>query len=129
MKIEAPQARVLFFFDHQRVGLGVGVLAHTGNLPGDFHGNGYAGNFQGDLLVSGTVSSVVGESKIDHPLDPANKYLVYLTHFRIGGQPRPMDICLAIGAGLSRVHGCNHKRNVRFRFRPSLLSWHDDGDP
>ncbi len=35
----------------------------------------YAGWFQGNALVTGTLSKGAGAFKIDHPLDPANKYL------------------------------------------------------
>jgi Collagen triple helix repeat (20 copies) len=36
---------------------------------------GLAGNFNGDVFVGGTLSKSGGSFKIDHPLDPANKYL------------------------------------------------------
>ncbi|MCR4406565.1 MAG: hypothetical protein NUW24_06550 [Anaerolineae bacterium] len=36
---------------------------------------GYAGYFLGDVHVEGTLSKAAGGFKIDHPLDPANKYL------------------------------------------------------
>jgi len=35
----------------------------------------YAGYFNGNLHVAGTLSKSGGQFKIDHPLDPANKYL------------------------------------------------------
>ena len=35
----------------------------------------YAGDFQGNVYVNGTLSKAGGSFKIDHPLDPANKYL------------------------------------------------------
>jgi len=35
----------------------------------------YAGYFYGDVHVTGTLSKSAGSFKIDHPLDPANKYL------------------------------------------------------
>ncbi len=38
-------------------------------------GTRYAGWFQGNVNVSGTLSKSGGSFKIDHPLDPANKYL------------------------------------------------------
>jgi hypothetical protein len=38
---------------------------------------GYAGVFSGKVLVSGTLSKGGGSFKIDHPLDPANKYLYH----------------------------------------------------
>jgi hypothetical protein len=37
--------------------------------------NGYAGYFSGNVHVQGTLSKSAGSFKIDHPLDPANKYL------------------------------------------------------
>jgi len=40
-------------------------------------GSGYAGNFTGDVNVSGNLSASSKDFKIDHPLDPANKYLVH----------------------------------------------------
>jgi hypothetical protein len=39
--------------------------------------NGYAGNFHGDLSVTGSIIAGGKDFKIDHPLDPANKYLVH----------------------------------------------------
>jgi hypothetical protein len=45
---------------------GVGVHAQGGRL---------AGEFIGDVSVSGTLSKGAGSFRIDHPLDPANKYL------------------------------------------------------
>jgi hypothetical protein len=41
-------------------------------------GNGaFAGRFTGDVLISGTLSKGGGSFKIDHPLDPENKYLYH----------------------------------------------------
>jgi len=37
----------------------------------------YAGYFYGDMHVNGTLSAVTKSFKIDHPLDPANKYLLH----------------------------------------------------
>jgi hypothetical protein len=57
----------------------------------------YAGVFNGDVFVGGTLSKAAGTFKIDHPLDPANKYLshsfvespdmmnVYNGNVRLGG--------------------------------------------
>lgn len=47
---------------------GYGVYGH--NLSG-----GYAGYFNGKVHVNGTLSKSAGSFKIDHPLDPKNKYL------------------------------------------------------
>lgn len=37
--------------------------------------SGYAGRFSGDVKITGTLSKGGGSFMIDHPLDPANKYL------------------------------------------------------
>ena len=42
-----------------------------------FAGSGYAGNFSGNVNISGSLSKASGSFKIDHPLDPANKYLYH----------------------------------------------------
>jgi len=36
-----------------------------------------AGQFIGDVHVTGAITAGVKDFKIDHPLDPANKYLVH----------------------------------------------------
>jgi len=53
-------------------GDGLDSWAGTGPLA-----NGYAGFFSGDVYVSGNLSKGGGSFKIDHPLDPANKYLYH----------------------------------------------------
>ena len=40
-------------------------------------GGGYGGFFQGDVFVNGTLQASIKNFKIDHPADPANKYLVH----------------------------------------------------
>jgi len=45
-----------------------------GNQP-TTNGIAYAGYFNGDTHVAGTLSKAAGSFKIDHPLDPANMYL------------------------------------------------------
>ena len=63
---------------------GVG-MAGTGSgynigIYGDDDGTGssnYAGYFSGDVNITGTLSKSGGSFKIDHPQDPANKYLVH----------------------------------------------------
>jgi hypothetical protein len=37
----------------------------------------FAGNFTGDLNVTGAITAGTKDFKIDHPIDPANKYLVH----------------------------------------------------
>ena len=47
---------------------GTGVYAQSS-------GSNYAGYFSGNVHVNGTLSKTSGSFKIDHPLDPENKYL------------------------------------------------------
>jgi hypothetical protein len=47
----------------------------TGVLAGSY--SGYAAWFNGDVEVDGQLSKSSGSFKIDHPLDPANKYLYH----------------------------------------------------
>jgi hypothetical protein len=47
----------------------------TGVLAGS--DKGYAGWFNGNVTVEGTLSASTKDFKIDHPVDPANKYLVH----------------------------------------------------
>ena len=57
---------------------GDGIYAVAGIVPGASYGAaGYAGLFNGDVSVDGTLSKSSGSFKIDHPLDPANKYLYH----------------------------------------------------
>ena len=42
-----------------------------------FAGSGFAGFFSGSIDVTGTIFAGSKDFKIDHPLDPANKYLVH----------------------------------------------------
>jgi hypothetical protein len=55
----------------------VGILAEGGTLGIlSFATNGeQAGEFYGNVFISGTLSGGGGRFKIDHPLDPANQYL------------------------------------------------------
>ncbi len=61
---------------------GTGVLgeAENGNLAIGVWGissSGVAGQFSGNVNVTGNVSKMGGSFKIDHPVDPANKYLYH----------------------------------------------------
>ncbi len=49
---------------------GVGSAIYGENVDG-----GYAGRFDGPVHVQGTLTKMLGSFKIDHPLDPANKFL------------------------------------------------------
>jgi hypothetical protein len=54
---------------------GPGIMALPGKTNGGLQGN--AGYFAGNVVVDGTLSASDKEFKIDHPLDPGNKYLVH----------------------------------------------------
>lgn len=55
---------------------GYAIGNNTFAVYGDGAGAGsYAGYFQGRVHVNGTLSKAAGSFKIDHPLDPQNKYL------------------------------------------------------
>ncbi len=59
-------------------GAGTGVYGSTVNgigVWGQETGSGFAGFFSGNVSVIGNLSKSSGTFKIDHPLDPANKYL------------------------------------------------------
>lgn len=51
---------------------GDGIVARGGDGP---LGNGRAGRFIGDVVIDGILTTSAGSFRIDHPLDPANKYL------------------------------------------------------
>ena len=56
------------------IGLGAGTYAVLGSAQG---AGSYAGVFVGNVSVTGTLSKGAGSFKIDHPLDPTNKYLYH----------------------------------------------------
>jgi hypothetical protein len=57
---------------------GDGVDAYAGDSA-ESDNEGYAGYFGGSIFVTGTVLPSDVKATIDHPLDPANKYLVQAT--------------------------------------------------
>jgi len=57
-----------------------GVLGYNSDEPLAVYGQGdvgYAGWFNGNVYVNGTFGKSAGSFKIDHPLDPANKFLYH----------------------------------------------------
>ena len=66
-------------------GTGTGLFGSDGVYGGCVKGNGvegysssgYAGYFSGNVVITGGVSNAASGSKIDHPLDPAGKYLYH----------------------------------------------------
>ena len=65
----------LFGGDSDSGETGEGLLVWTGESNSGPIG--LAADFEGDVFVDGTLSANTKEFKIDHPLDPANKYLVH----------------------------------------------------
>jgi hypothetical protein len=62
------------------VAMGDAGTGYSIAIYGDDEGsatNNYAGYFYGDVNIVGTLSKSGGSFKIDHPQDPANKYLVH----------------------------------------------------
>jgi trimeric autotransporter adhesin len=55
---------------------GTGIVA-SGGYDGNSQNQGYAAEFVGDVKVTGQLFATVKDFQIDHPLDPANKYLVH----------------------------------------------------
>jgi hypothetical protein len=73
--VESPAGTAGRFVAHSGLGLilqGSSGSNQTQVFSVDASGNGY---FAGNLNVTGNVSKGSGSFKIDHPLDPANKYL------------------------------------------------------
>ena len=65
-------------FGYSYSSIGVSGSSNSGNgVEGYSNGPGYAGLFVGNVFVNGTLSAANKQFKIDHPLDPANKYLVH----------------------------------------------------
>jgi hypothetical protein len=58
-------------------GVGVHGESSSGNAVEGISSAGTAGYFQGNVTITGTLSKAHGSFKIDHPLDPANKYLYH----------------------------------------------------
>jgi trimeric autotransporter adhesin len=54
-----------------------GDNAHSGDGIDAFAGSGYAGYFTGNVGATGSFTGGLDAVKIDHPLDPANKYLFH----------------------------------------------------
>jgi len=67
----ADGAAAGYFHADRASGVTYGVYARNDSPEG------YAGYFDGDVTVNGTLSKSAGSFKIDHPLDPANRYLMH----------------------------------------------------
>ena len=64
-------------FDNQNVGIGIFAQGGTQYSGQNFVAFGQAASFSGNVSVNGNLSKSGGSFKIDHPLDPANKYLYH----------------------------------------------------
>ena len=64
---------------HGYTPIGLGVYGHSDTGTGVYGGTnvGYAGYFYGDVHSTGALTASSKSFKIDHPLDPANKYLYH----------------------------------------------------
>lgn len=70
----------IYGFTNSFDGTGVSGIANSGPVSYGVYGqstDGYAGYFSGKVHVTGTLSKGAGSFKIDHPLDPENKYLYH----------------------------------------------------
>jgi trimeric autotransporter adhesin len=69
----------VYGISNSSAGSGVGAFNSTSGdaLFADNQSGGFAGFFLGDVDVDGNLSKAGGSFKIDHPLDPANKYLYH----------------------------------------------------
>ncbi len=66
---DGPQGIGVVGFATSSTGVNYGVWGVTNSATG------YAGYFGGQVQIDGTLSKAGGSFKIDHPLDPENKYL------------------------------------------------------
>jgi len=75
-------------YDRAGVGKGVAGLSDSGDgvhgstssgnaVRGYSGGTGLAGRFEGNVAITGSISEGSGTFKIDHPLDPENRYLYH----------------------------------------------------
>ena len=58
-------------------GSGIDINGTGGDGIYVLNASGNAGNFQGNVNVTGTLSKGMGTFKIDHPVDPENKFLYH----------------------------------------------------
>ena len=78
----APGGRGVFGYSTATTGSGYGLMGLSDSTAGrgvyaSAPAPGWAGYFSGNVNVTGTLSKGGGSFKIDHPLDPENKYLYH----------------------------------------------------
>ncbi len=78
-EVNAPSGKGVFAYSTGDGSIGVFAESHGTNstalMAGGYGTNSAAGFFYGNVQVFGTLSKSAGSFKIDHPLDPTNKYL------------------------------------------------------
>ncbi|MBD3222018.1 hypothetical protein GF314_12335 [bacterium] len=85
--------------------------------------NGHAGWFQGDVYVDGNLGKASGSFRIDHPLDPRNKYL---SHSFVES-PDMLNIYSgnvttdANGRAVVQMPGYFHALNTEFRYQLTVI--------
>ncbi|MGH2355353.1 MAG: hypothetical protein ACRDJN_27400 [Chloroflexota bacterium] len=67
----SPQAAGVVARNFATTGNAVGILASSASPTG------FAGQFNGNVDINGTLTKAAGAFKIDHPLDPENKVLLH----------------------------------------------------
>jgi hypothetical protein len=67
----SPDGAGVYGIAYEATGVNYGVKGESASP------NGYAGYFVGNVNITGTLTKGMGTFKIDHPLDPENKYLYH----------------------------------------------------
>ena len=109
-------------------GNGIISTASTGGNPFAIWGisnnpTGFAGYFTGNVHVLGTLSKSMGSFKIDHPVDPANKYLIH----SFVESPDMMNIYNgnvvtdAKGVAVVKLPGYFEAENMDFKYQLTIL--------
>ena len=97
----------------------IGVYGYDGGTAT----NNYAGYFVGDVDIIGTLSKSGGTFKIDHPQDPANKYLIH----SFVESPDMMNIYNgnivtdAQGLAVVQLPGYFEAENIDFRYQLTVI--------
>jgi hypothetical protein len=117
----SDDARGIYGSAHTGSGDGTAIGVY-GTAVGVLNSTLYAGYFEGDVHVNGTLSKSAGSFKIDHPLDPEN---MYLSHSFVES-PDMMNVyngnVLLDGRGEARVELPEYfealNRNFRYQLTP-----------
>jgi hypothetical protein len=86
-------------------------------------GSGIAGEFEGDISINGTEHASVVQRKIDHPADPANKYLVHaaVQSSEMMNMYTGNVVLDADGAAVVQLPGWFQAENADFRYSLSAV--------